>query len=66
MNCPKCKSSAVTAAKTSIPTSQIHHTYLTLTCLNCGNKFDLTEHSESRSNKNEVKEAEKLEEKGIE
>jgi|GEM_PF-1811981 len=51
IKCPKCKSSAVTATRTNIPTSQMYRTYVSMSCLTCGYKFDL-----SNENKADVEE----------
>ena len=46
LKCPKCESAALSAAKTSIPTSVMHKSYVRVKCLNCGSSFDMVESRE--------------------
>ena len=41
--CPKCKSSALGASRTDIPSSLLSKVYVRVKCLNCGGTFDLVE-----------------------
>ncbi|MGC8940499.1 MAG: hypothetical protein ACP5IJ_01730 [Candidatus Nanoarchaeia archaeon] len=41
--CPKCGSAALSATKSTIPTSQAYRTNIRVKCLHCGTEFALIE-----------------------
>ena len=43
VKCPKCSSAALSATKSTIPTSQIYKVNVRVKCLHCGSEFALVE-----------------------